>query len=309
MVDEGTVQQGNGNSDQKYSVLDAKNIKWKVLGADEQTGELLIVAADALKNLDNSTKKFILRGLTGYSYGTDELNKICQIYGKGKGATGARSINYDDVATVIGRKKGINTSSYTYKWTVDSNTKHAPTYDSGKNYTKFWHTIADEESIKKYKDSNPKDKSLLKTTSVGVFNFYNTVTGKWETNTQELNGLAENKTIGTVKSDYLGYNSITSEQKATKGYEIIFKTDLGEEIAGSIYKDGVWQGEDNNIYWLASSYCSLDGYYVRWGLYNVYAGGKILGGDTHYSFGYVRNPNYGIRPVVSLDSDIQLEAN
>ena len=64
----------------------------------------------------------------------------------------------------------------------------------------YWHTKADEQSVKDYNASNPKDKTFLKTTSTGVFNFYNTTTGKWETNIQELNGLTETKTIGPVVS-------------------------------------------------------------------------------------------------------------
>ena len=115
MLDEGVVQKGNGHSNQTYSALDASNVKWKVLGANE--GELQVVAADVIKNSDNSTKKFKVMGITGYLYGVEELNKICNVYGKGKGATGARSINYNDIGKAIGRKNIPNKSSYTYTWT------------------------------------------------------------------------------------------------------------------------------------------------------------------------------------------------
>lgn len=79
--------------------------KWKVLGADDETGELLIVAADVLKNTDNSTKKLVLKGITGYLNGVEELNKVCQVYGKGKGATGARSINYEKGKMLVIKQK------------------------------------------------------------------------------------------------------------------------------------------------------------------------------------------------------------
>ena len=309
MLDDGTVQKGNGNSNQTFVASNASNVKWKVLGADDETGELLIVAADVLKNTDNSTQKLVLRGITGYLNGVEELNKVCQVYGKGKGATGARSINYEDIGKVIGRKRGTNTASYTYTWTADSNTNHSPSYNGGKNYLGYWHTKADEQSVKDYNASNPKDKTLLKTTSTGVFNFYNTTTGKWETNTQELNELTETKTIGTVKPDYVGYSSVTAEQKATKGYDVVFKTDAGEEIVKDVNKDGVWQSGDDNRYWLGSSYCNADSNFAYWGMDYVYASGYVYGGNTYYSFGLVTTPSYGVRPVVSLDSDIQLELN
>ncbi len=308
MLDDGTVQKGNGHSNQTFAASNASNVKWKVLGTDDETGELLIVAADVLKNTDNSTKKLVLRGITGYLNGVEELNKVCQIYGKGKGATGARSINYDDIGTVIGRKRGVNIESRTYTWIANSNTNHSPSYNGGKNYLKYWHTKADEKSIKDYDASNPKDEKLLKTTSTGVFNFYNTATGKWETNTQELNGLTETKTIGIVKPDYVGYESVTAEQQATKGYNVVFKTDAGEEIVKDVYKDGVQSG-DNNRYWLSSSYCNTSSNHANWGLYDVYASGSVHGHGAYNSFGNANAPSDGVRPVVYLDSDIQLEAN
>lgn len=308
IIDEGTVQKGNGNSDQTYSAADASNVKWKVLGAGDN-GELLIVAADVLKNTNNTTKKLTLRGITGYLNGVEELNKICQVYGKGKGATGARSINYDDIGKAIGRKRGTNTASYTYTWTPNSNTNHSPSYNGGKNYLKYYHTKADTQSVKDYTSGGSKDKTLLKTTSTGVFNYFNTETGKWETNTQELNGLTETKTIGTVKPDYVGYSSVTDAQKATRGYNVVFKTDVGEEIVKDTYKDGVWQSGDNNRYWLGSSYCSVGSNFADWGLYFVYASGYVYGYGPYDSFGVVNTPSYGVRPLVTLKSDIQLEVN
>ena len=237
LLDEGKVEKGTGYLyNQTYYASDTQvgNTKWKVIGADEETGELLIIAADVIKTTDEKdkivAKKFGIRGITGYLYGIDELNKVCNVYGQGKGATGGRSLTYDDVGKIIGKSRTTNGNTYEYTWTPNSNEKHSPSYDGGKNYLNYWHTKANEESAQAYIDGGYKDKSLLKTTSTGVFNFYNTVTGKWETNTQELKGLAETKTIGTVKPDYVGYGSVTTEQKATKGYDVIFKTGDGNII-------------------------------------------------------------------------------
>lgn len=103
-LDKGEVIAGNGYSDQNFKVSNANEIKWRVLGADEATGELLIIADDVLKE-NNATKQLILGGITGYLYGIDELNKVCNIYGKGKGATGARSVTLDDVNKAVGKEK------------------------------------------------------------------------------------------------------------------------------------------------------------------------------------------------------------
>ena len=219
---------GNGYKNQTYSAVDAKNgnIKWKVLGANEETGELLIVAADVLKNDNNSTKKLVLRGITGYLHSADELNNICNVYGQGKGATGGRSINYDDIDKAIGRAKSTVNQSWTYTWTTESKTDKAPYYTyknndgsiGEKDYLKFSHVIKD--------------------TSTGIFNYYNEKTGKWETNEEDLNSLTASKEFASLTGNYNEYNmndknynpTLRERYKATKGYEALFKTGDKAEI-------------------------------------------------------------------------------
>ena len=64
------------------------------------------------------------------------------------------------------------------------------------------------------------------------------------------------------------------------------------------------QHGDDNRYWLGSSY-----YLEGWGIYYVYASGYVDGNNTYNSFGGVNSPSHGVRPVVSLQADIELEAN
>ena len=66
---------------------------------------------------------------------------------------------------------------------------------------------------------------------------------------------------------------------------------------------------DDNRYWLGSSYCDANSNSAYWGMYYVYASGYVGGGCTYYSFGFVDTQSYGVRPVVSLQSDVQLEAS
>ena len=71
----------------------------------------------------------------------------------------------------------------------------------------------------------------------------------------------------------------------------------------------VLQFGDDNRYWLGSSCCNANSYDAHWGMYYVYASGYVDGGYACYSFGLVGTPSYGVRPVVSLQSDVQLEAS
>ena len=275
LLDKNQVVKGNGDSTQIYKVSNANGIKWRVLGSDETTGELLIISDDVLKE-NNVTKKLAFRGITGYLYGRDELNKICNIYGQGNGATGARSITLDDVDKAIGKEKEKNTGKWIYTWTADSLIKKGPSYDGETNYTYYPHV----------KDG----------TNIGAFNYYNVATKKWETKTKDLTGFSGKEDITTIYPDYVGFNissnTDNANNRATKGYKLLFKDNITEE----------------DKYWLGSSYCDADSHYANWGMYYVYAAGSVYGHNMYNSFGYVCTPSYGVRPVVTLKSDIQLQS-
>lgn len=275
LLDKNQVVAGNGNSSQTYKVSDANGRKWRVLGADETTGELLIISDDVLKE-NNATKKMIFEGIAGYLYGVDELNKVCSIYGKGNGATGARSLTIDDVNKAIGKEKGKNTGKLTYTWTGDSLKRNGPSYDGGTKYTYYPHV----------KDG----------TNIGAFNYYNVATKRWETKTKDLTNFTGKEDITTIYSDYVGFNISNDKNYAnnrtTKGYKLLFKDNITEE----------------DKYWLGALYCSADSNYASWGMYYVYAAGYVGGSDTYSSFGIVCTQRYGIRPVVTLKSDIQLQS-
>lgn len=71
-----------------YSSTD--NITWKVLSVDNETGTIELMAADDLPYL-------LLSGQPGFENAEKILNDISEVYGHGKGATGARSITVEDI--------------------------------------------------------------------------------------------------------------------------------------------------------------------------------------------------------------------
>ena len=87
----------NGYGDQTFS----SNYQgtWQVLGVDEE-GCLMLISSDIIKTTSN--KYFYLKGQNGYVNGVKELNKISAIYGNGKYAKSARSVNVDDVNKITG---------------------------------------------------------------------------------------------------------------------------------------------------------------------------------------------------------------
>ena len=72
-----------------------------------------------------------------------------------------------------------------------------------------------------------------------------------------------------------------------------------------LFKDNITE-EDK--YWLGSLYCNANSDFANWGMYCVYAIGRISGNSTYNSFGFVNTPSYGVRPVVTLKTDIQLQS-
>ena len=268
---------GNGYVIQYYSASQVSSVKWQVIGADEETGDLLIFA-------NNKVSDLRLQGITGYLYGVDELNNACNVYGQGKGATGGRSLTLDDTNKLLGRDNTKINEKWTFKWKKDSLTNKAPYVTSStgrKDYLYFSH--------------------LIKDTNIGVFNYYDAATKKWVTNTKDLSegNIINDEEITTLTRDFSGYGSLDSKYTTTKGYNVLFQANGSNVGSGTQY-------------WLGSSYRYVNDEgalvsYANWGLYYVNSPSHVYGYQTYYSFGDVYYPSYGVRPVVSLKSDIQLE--
>ena len=269
---------GNGYGVQNYFASQASSVKWQVIGADEETGELLIFANNKVG--DNLQ----LQGITGYLHGVNELNNACNVYGQGKGATGGRSLTFDDTNKLLGKDNTKKNEKWTFKWTKDSLTNKGPYATSSvkEGYLDFSHLMIDDNKT-------------------GVFNYYDTATNKWLTNTKDLSEgkITSDEEITTLTRDFSGYSSLDEKYTKTKGYNVIFKAN-GSNV------------EKGTQYWLGSSYRSIsnDGTHVNnagWGLYDVNSPSYVNGNSTYNSFGLVSSPSYGVRPVVSLKYDIQLE--
>ena len=268
---------GNGYGVQDYLASQASSVKWQVIGADEETGELLIFA-------NNKVSDLRIQGITGYLHGIDELNNACNVYGQGKGATGGRSLTFDDTNKLLGRDNTRTNEKWTFKWTKDSLKNKGPYVTSStgrKDYLYFSH--------------------LIKDTNIGVFNYYDAATKKWVTNTKDLSegNITNDEEITTLTRDFSGYGTLDSKYTTTKGYNVLFKANGSNVGSGTQY-------------WLGSSYRHVyyDGThvnYANWGLYYVNSPSNVDGNSTYLSFGGVNSPSYGVRPVVSLESNIQLE--
>ncbi len=277
--EDGTMNRGNGYRDQYFSVATNTN-GWRVLGIDEDTDEILLISADIVGPVsggfeDGGQYYFFLRGQTGYQYGVDELKAICAIYGKGKGASGARSIDVDDINKITGYDP--------------NNTGNGKPYEDGQ----LWEygnqvTYTNNGSSIGYSGIN---EISSQTSPYNSFRYYDERNELWKT---LANG--DNTTLRNTEYSYYPNTLTTSESGTTAGietssteYEMLFsRTSSGQE------------------YWLASPYIGTDEGNVGFGL-------RVVSGYVDYNFLFFSYDYlctiltyYGVRPVVSLESDISI---
>ena len=106
---------GNGYGNQTFTSND--NIKWRVLNKDISTGEVILISENPIQT--DSNTNFYLKGAIGYLYAEEELNRICSIYGYGKGANTNKVFNYVTGDSTDGIDTGVLTGSGARSINVD----------------------------------------------------------------------------------------------------------------------------------------------------------------------------------------------
>ena len=250
----------------------SKSTKWKVIGVNTKTGTVNLISAEPLKVKKSSGnyETYRIYGKEGYNNGINELNKMCSVFGYGNGATGARSVNVDDI------DKALNYNKNNFIYTDEDD-------DMKYNYTYGWQTTY----YGKRTTWNPKNTFEFKNTDKLDENGDYQREGSYATFT-DINGnvATDDKPITITSNVYMCTKDQFTDKIESKALNMIF-------------------GENKQFdFWLASrgviGYCD----YADWGLF--YINGDTLGEDSLYSsYGYEYYCNYYVLPVVSLKSNIQ----
>ncbi len=267
----------NGYGNQLFN-LSSYQFGWRVLGIDEETNQILLVSEDFIgpdneEYLNSSYGRtyYYLKGQLGYKNGQSELDNISKLYGQGKGASGARSITARDVNKLTEYEPitgGTNVSSYGNKITYTKNAETGQIHYSG----------------------NDGIEGILTQTT---FIYYNKETEEWKT-------LESGESV-TLESSYYYY---TGEEQIGSNSSEIYKmlfTNSENSVINNDYK-GTTTGCE---YWLASPFtymfdngANLGLRYVTNGVVDIY--GLYSTNDSSQS------KHNGVRPVVSLNSDINI---
>ena len=288
---EKTLSEGNGYRPQEYSNKATTN-GWRVLGVDEKTGELLIISANPVKTTGDAS--FYLRGIAGYNYGEQELNKVCSIFGSGYGATGARSVNVDDINKITGYNPN-NVGKYDPEQkTTGTKYQKDQANEYGNQTTYAWTATANQVS---WSGSNTKSGTGSNSNYATYgFNWYDIESKTWKNSVQNT---TEPATIATLTSTSYYYYPDSLNISSGEGE--------GLKTTSDEYKTLFMNKAESKVsYWLASSCVYANSNNAYFGMRYVDSGGSVRNGSLYYSAGFVYSPGYGVRPVVSLKSDIQL---
>ena len=290
---EKTLAEGNGYGPQTFSNK-AKTNGWRVLGANEETGELLIISADPVQTTENAD--FYLRGIAGYNYGEQELNKVCSVFGSGYGATGARSVNVDDVNKITGYNPN-NVGKYDPEQKTTGTKYGKDQLDEYGNQTTYsWTSTANQVSCSGSNGKNDIDSDS--NYEKNGFNWYDIESKTWKYSMQDTETAPiEIATLTSTRYYYSPDSLDTSSGEeeglstASKEYETLFMNKAGSKVN----------------YLLASSYVYTGSIYACFGMRRVDSGWvnyDYLYDSRSIVRGFRRN---GVRPVVSLKSNIRLE--
>lgn len=296
----------NGHGDQTFDIEEySATDGWRVLGIEK--GHLLLISSDIIGpnsgGLIDETNgnKFYLAAKAGYENGVKELDAISSKYGQGTFAESARSVRIKDINKIT----GYNPECIGVKNPTDEQIKIGTKYGNGELWeygnkvTYFWQG-ADKPPY--YNATNGIASGDLSNMHSSGFYWFNKM-NEWKYVEISSTATAENKEkITTLESNYYTYypetltNNTSSEEKGiskeSNEYNMLFKS------------------SDSQYYWIGSQYVYTHSKYAYFGLRAVgdrNIGNYPLYNSTGNDSGYEKA--YGIRPVVSLKSDLQYTSN
>ena len=285
----------DSNQDFNVSTYKSAGYGWRVLGV--KNGKIRLISEEFIgpgTYTDSSRTYYNLKGQKGYINGIEELNKISGIFGHGKGAEKATSITVEDINGITGYNP--ETAKYSQgNWNEYGN---KVTYTRG------------EGSALSSSATNGKTWSRTQ----GTFNYYDKASKTFKALTSgstEIESTYYNYVPTQVNSKFL-----TGEVNAdgTKNTTSVFQMLFGGTAVGSDNLTRNFTLRKNQSFWLTSDYAYAGDCFVSWGL-RIVNNGSVSGSTLYYSngnegeSGYDSGSSYGVRPVVSLKSDVSLEWN
>ena len=235
-----------------------------------------------------------LKGQEGYANGVNELNNICSIYGNGKGAIGARSVNVDDVNKITGYNPN-NTGVKDPMQTGSGDKCHKGNlyeYGNSVKYTLLSNGV-------KYDSENGIGSGTGRQLT---FSYYDETNKRWRF-------LNQNESIVAKNTGYIYYPTTlttTNDKTAKIGVEensIEYKMLFTNSTTG---KDTSNRGTTNKFeYWIADTVTNPATGFIYFEMRRI-TEARINHVQLYLSDGGANNINHGIRAIVTLNNKAKL---
>lgn len=291
----------NGYGDQTFDLTKyTGDNKWRVLGVKD--GKVELISADLVPLSDNSIY-FYLKGRTGFQNAETELNKIAGLYGHGTHAVSARSVNVDDINKITGYNPNAEGIKNPTAEQIASGNKYGKNqlYEYGNKVTYSWDGTSDKPA---YTSTNGTHGSLTSSHNQSSYGnksyWFDLENNNW--NESAFEPKREEEIIKSTSTYYYYYPETLTTSNDTMATTGIANNSPEREM--------LFNNTDSKYYWLASRCVCEGSNYASFGVRVVVSNdGRVDVNYLAYSYGYGYYNYYGVRPVVSLASDIQLEPN
>ena len=254
---------------------------WRLLGIKHENDKdyLMIIPANEIKRTDNNS--FVLKGLNGFLNGLNEINNICEIYGKGKNAVKARCIRLEDINKITGYNP--------------MNTGNGQIYRQGEKdeYNGTIKVTRQAYASWKVEWGNGSD-----STTISMFEYYNKENNKWISYSGE-NVFQIGTSITLTNTLYKYYPTTLTDsptgdikgiKQSSKEYELLF---------------------NNRKFYVGDNYCvSGIAQTTVWGVFVCDGGAINRCKDPGYLKGSTGNSpseTYNLLPIVFLEPNINLK--
>lgn len=289
----------NGYEDQVFK-LNSYTDKWRVLGVEN--GELLLISSDVIvpdsggfvetRNKSN----FYLKGRAGYENAITELNKISNLYGQGKHATGARSVTVEDINKITGynpNNTGVRDPEQSGRCNVY---ERGSLGEFGISVTVYWQG----DEFPYYSASNGL-KGTFPGAHDGGFYYYD---HGWKRIEQSSIASAENKVEITTltNSNYVYYPETLTEHSDPLGQVGLSRDSVEYQLLFGSDGSYPWYGLANES-WKGAFSSDGSPSYGYFGVFNGLVGNLACARCS----GKEKADPSGVRPVVSLESDVILK--
>lgn len=288
------------SSDQSFDARTYKNAgyRWRVLDVKNGTIRLIseeYVGPGTYSDIGRTT--YYLNGEKGYINGIEELNAISGIFGHGRGAQGAKSMTIKDINDITGYNPDTATpKSNAGAWNEYGNTV-TYTYNSENNYT-----------ATRTNGANAADNTFDFSVWDNTFKYYDSTAKKFRNLTsgsKQIQCTYYNYYPALVNSNFL---ISQADENGRINVNETFKTLFGVATVGNDGRYRTFTRGNECLYWLASDYTDADQGPLRYGIFciensvvNSGYGGSLASNSGEWE------RNFGVRPIVTLRPDVQLE--